>query len=94
MPEQIEFNPHPDPNAYSLKSKQMDLESGWLGRLFGSNKNAPLNIAGFTVVFLLTSGVVVLFVQSAIPAGEYWKIIVPLLTLVTGFIFGKGSDRG
>ena len=45
------------------------------------------------VVLLVGSGVAVLFLQSAIPASDYWKIIVPLLTLVMGYVFGKGSHH-
>lgn len=87
----IQFNTTPDQGAFVLRSKEMDLEAGWLGRFFGSGTTAPLNIAGLLVLLLGGSGVAVLFFQSAIPAGEYWKIIVPLLTLVMGYVFGKSS---
>lgn len=89
----IQFNKEPDQDTFVLSSKKMDLDAGWLGRLFGASNNAPLNIAGLMVLLLVGSGVVVLFLQSAIPAGEYWKIIVPLLTLVMGYVFGKGSHN-
>jgi hypothetical protein len=90
----IQFNITPDQGAFVLRSKEMDLEAGWLGRFFGSGTTAPLNIAGLLVLLLGGSGVAVLFFQSAIPAGEYWKIIVPLLTLVMGYVFGKSSKGG
>jgi hypothetical protein len=90
----IQFNTTPDQGAFVLRSKEMDLEAGWLGRFFGSGTTAPLNIAGLLVLLLGGSGVAVLFFQSAIPAGEYWKIIVPLLTLVMGYVFGKSSKGG
>ncbi len=91
MTDKIVFNKTPDQNQFVLRSKEMDLEAGWLGRCFGTGKNAPLNIAGLVVVLLVGAGLAVLFLQSAIPAPEYWKIAVPLITLVMGFIFGKGS---
>ena len=91
MAENIEYNKTPDQEAFVLRSKQMDLEAGWLGKCFGSRANAPLNIAGLLVVLLVGSGILVLFLQSAIPSPEYWKVIVPLLTLVMGYVFGKGS---
>lgn len=75
----------------ALRSKQMDLDAGWLGRCFGAGRNAPMNIAGSLVLILVGSGVGVLFLGGSIPAGEYWRIIVPLLTLVMGYIFGKGT---
>ena len=73
----------------SLRSKEMDLDHGWLGRCFGSSKNAPQNIAGLLIVLLAGSGVLVLFFETKIPVGEYWTIIVPLLTLIMGYIFGE-----
>lgn len=91
MSDNIEFNKEPDQGSMVLRSKQMDLDAGWLGRCFGSGKNAPMNIAGTLVLILAASGIAVLFLQSAIPATEYWKIIVPLLTLVIGYVFGKSS---
>ena len=90
MANEIKYNTTPD-SSHILKSKEMDLESGWLGRCFGSNKNAPMNIAGSSIFLLICSGIAVLFFSSAIPASEYWKLIVPLLTLVMGYIFGKAS---
>ena len=93
MSEQLEFNKTPDEGGMVLRSKQMDLDAGWLGRCFGSGKNAPMNIAGTLVLLLAASGIAVLFFQSAIAAAEYWKIIVPLLTLVMGFVFGKSSKE-
>ena len=91
MAENIEYNKTPGQETFVLRSKEMDLEAGWLGKCFGGRSNAPLNIAGLLVVLLVGSGISVLFFQSAIPAPEYWKIIVPLLTLVMGYVFGKGS---
>lgn len=92
MTNEIELVGKGDDSPIVLRSKQMDLEAGWLGRCFGSGRNAPMNIAGLFVLLLAGSGIIVLFVTSAIPAAEYWKIIVPLLTLVMGYVFGKGSS--
>ena len=91
MAGEIEFNTTPDQNHFVLRSKEMDLEAGWLGHCFGTSKNAPLNIAGLIVVLLLCAGLAVLFFPSNLTAVEYWKIAVPLITLVLGFIFGKGG---
>ncbi len=89
MTDEIQFNKEPDQDTFVLRSKKMDLEAGWLGRCFGASNNAPINIAGLIVVILVGSGVAVLFFQSAIPTGDYWKIIAPLVTLVMGFLFGR-----
>jgi hypothetical protein len=91
MSEKIQFNTQPDQELFVLKAKKMDLDAGWLGHCFGGGDNAPLNIAGLMVILLAGSGVAVLFFQSSIPAMDYWKIIVPLLTLVMGYVFGKGT---
>lgn len=77
----------------TLESKKLDLESGWLGRVFGAPKSAPLNIAGTLVLLLTLSGVSTLFISTSIQAGEYWKIIIPLLTLVMGYVFGRGGKN-
>jgi len=87
----IEYNSKPDQESFGLQSKKMDLEAGWLGKCFGGSANAPLNIAGVLVLLLVGSGISVLFVKSAIPAQDYWKVIVPLLTLVMGYVFGKST---
>lgn len=92
MADEFKISPSSEDNPLALRSKQMDLEAGWLGRAFGSGANAPMNIAGVLVVILMLSGIATLFFQTAIPAGEYWKIIVPLLTLVMGYVFGKGAN--
>ncbi|MDO8746905.1 MAG: hypothetical protein Q7J70_04485, partial [Thermodesulfovibrionales bacterium] len=71
-----------------LESKKMDLEAGWLGKFFGSKSTAATNITGIFLILLLVSGFAVLFFNSSIQAGEYWKIIVPLMTLALGYLFG------
>lgn len=91
MENQIKYNETPDEKLFILRSKEMDLEAGWLGQFFGSSANAPLNIAGLFVVLLVGSGILVLFLRSTIPAADYWTVIAPLLTLVMGYVFGKGS---
>jgi len=62
MAENIQFNTTPDQGAFVLRSKEMDLEAGWLGGVFGSGATAPLNIAGLLVLLLAGSGVAVLFI--------------------------------
>lgn len=84
------INPNPNEGDFVLKSKEMDLEAGFLGRCFGSRANAPMNIAGSLIFLLTISGIVVLFCSSSIPPADYWKIIVPIITLALGYVFGKG----
>jgi hypothetical protein len=77
---------------YALEQTKMSLESGILGKLFGSVANAPTNIAGFVVCLLVILCVVVLFVPSKMPTDEFLKLILPVITLVLGYLFGKKTN--
>ena len=72
---------------YTLEAKKADL--GVLGKLFGSRENAPGNIAGFILIWLVVVWTISLFYETHVPAGDILKIIVPLLALVMGYLFGK-----
>jgi len=85
------YSQPPSHNKFVLESKKLDLDSGLLGKCFGSKSNAPMNIAGLFVTLLLFAGIAVLFIGCSIPAGEFWKIIAPLMTMVMGYLFGKSS---
>ena len=85
-----------DPSVV-LAAKKMDLDSGWLGKIFGNRANAPFNVTGFALTILLISGIA----KSLLPyeslnalmtPKEYWEILVPLLTLILGYLFGKRSN--
>lgn len=91
MTDKITYSQPTIDKEYILESKKMDLEAGWVGKCFGSKTIAPINIAGAFVMFLVISGIAVLFFNSSIQATEYWKIIAPLLTLALGYLFGKSS---
>ena len=84
----IQFNPSPDPEAFALKSKQMDLEAGILGRFFGAGKSASFNISGLVLILLIGLGAY-LYISQPSQASEYWKLIIPILTGIIGFLFGK-----
>lgn len=91
MTDQIQFNPRqPDPETY-VKLKAMDLESGWLGRIFGSAKNAAVNIGGLVVLLVVVAGIIMTLYPAGSTATESWKIITPIITMVLGFLFGKKS---
>jgi hypothetical protein len=53
---------------YAIEQTRMSLEVGWLGRFFGSAANAPIYIAGIVVFLFAITCVVVLFVESNVPA--------------------------
>ena len=67
----------------------MDLQSGLLGKLFGGEKRAPMNIAGTIGVALTGAGIAAMFFKTGTEVTEIWKFISPIITGVLGFIFGK-----
>jgi hypothetical protein len=81
-----------------IEEKRMDLESGALGKFFGSGSTAPNNIAGFAVVigFLLAgliTGVFLCIDPKNQSTFEIWKYTGPIITGALGFIFGRGSKN-
>jgi hypothetical protein len=80
--------PKPDKDDNEMKIKELDLESGWLGRVFGSPRNAPPNIAGVVVVCLVLIAGGISFFQKE-NALECWRVVAPIITMVLGYMFGK-----
>jgi len=76
---------------YALEERRMTLESGWLGKFFGSATVAPTNIAGLIVLLLTLSCIVSLFLPSSIPALEFLKLVLPVITGILGYLFGKST---
>ena len=86
----VDPSTHP---RYWLEARRMDYDEnpGWLGRVIGSPKNAPNNIAFLAVALTLVAGCISL----AFPAqsGDIWKVLAPILTLALGYVFGKNSAK-
>ena len=70
---------------------KMVLDAGLLGKCFGSSTNAPTNIAGFVLIVVVLSIVLVPFRPSTQLTSEYLTKMVPVVTLGLGFLFGKVS---
>ncbi len=88
MPE-AKFNPNePDPKTF-VKLREMDLASGWLGRFYGSQANAPTNIAGTIAISVVIGALIMTCYPGGTSAVETWKILSPIITMVLGFIFGR-----
>ena len=83
-----------DPGTY-LKSKQMDIESGWLGKIFGTGDNSNINITGLIAIMLLLPVVIYTFFNlqtgNVSQVLEFWKIIAPLIGNILGYLFGKNQ---
>ncbi len=88
--EKADIRPGPDPKLI-LQSRKMELEAGWIGRVIGSAKNAPNNLAFLVIALAFLTG---LGLSIAYPGQwlERWKLILPLITLAMGYVFGKGSS--
>jgi hypothetical protein len=71
-------------------SKKLGLEVGWIGMVVGSPKNAPYNLAFLILVLTFTAGFVF---AAAFPNDrmEFWKLIVPIITLTIGYVLGTSS---
>jgi hypothetical protein len=90
--EQATYRPAEDIDRRYLIA-QMSVEVGFLGKFFGTSTNAPTNIAGF-VVCLLTLTIIVaglLLVPSPIPGMDFLNVVVPIITLALGYLFGKST---
>ena len=70
-----------------LESQRLRLEHGWIDRIVGT-KHSSNNIAFIITLLLLLAGFAVLLVypQDRI---EFWKLILPILTLTLGYLFGN-----
>lgn len=74
---------------YALEQTRMSLESGFLGKCFGSAANAPTNIAEFVVCLLVVIICVVGFLKM--PTAELVERVIPIITLALGYLFGKNT---
>jgi hypothetical protein len=81
--------PRDDPKIF-LQSKRMDLEAGWVGRITGSGKNAPTNVAFVLVVLLLVLAGILSFLYPS-DRLDLLKTVIPVVTLTLGYLFGKNS---
>lgn len=80
----------------SLKEKEMYLDAGLLGKLFGSGNNCSKNIAGLTIMggLLLSVGICTFAMNKGdVNPYEIWKITGPIITGALGFIFGQQSPK-
>ena len=74
----------------------MDLESGWLGKVFGTGANCNVNIAGLIAVMLILPALVFTFfnlqAEDKMPVLEFWKSLHRLLELFWDISSAKRND--
>lgn len=74
----------------SLKNKDL----GWIGQFFGSSDNSSKNIAAIICLILL---IAVIFMSCIVYyldkdkgfISTLWQMVMPVITLSLGYIFGK-----
>lgn len=67
------------------------IEAGFFGKLFGMGDAAKIHITGLLLIILLLSGVIFSFIKDFDQTKEYWATILPMITLFSGYIWGKNS---
>jgi len=82
-----------DSRRLDLEEKKMDYEMmpGWLGRIIGSSRNAGNNIAFAVVSAVIAAGIIASFFPG--DRVEFWKVIVPIITLALGYVFGQNASK-
>ena len=76
-----------------LTFKQMDIESGLLGKFFGGPKTAPTNIVGLGIVLLVTFSMIATFLPGQSTPGEVWKYTAGLIGTLCGFVLREYAPR-
>jgi hypothetical protein len=92
--DQAQYRVVEDPaQRFAIEQTRMTLEAGWLGKIFGSAANAPTNIAGLVIgpLSLTIIALGLLFVPSSIPPRDFLNVVVPIVTLALGYLFGKST---
>lgn len=91
MPDEppLSYNRSPVSQQTFVKLREMDLEAGWLGKIFGGPTVSPLNISGLILCLFVLCGLVFTFWKGMTEALDYWKLTIPVVTLVLGYLFGK-----
>ncbi|MDO4922005.1 MAG: hypothetical protein Q4E64_09310 [Phascolarctobacterium sp.] len=78
----------------SIQQKEKD--SGWIGKVIGANiKNAAFNTAFLICLFaLVICGIDLIFgyvCRRGNINAEIWKILIPIVSVALGYIFGKSK---
>ncbi len=81
----------PDSPKQSSNLDERRLEAGILGKVFGTGENAAKNIAGL-IIFLLVNGALIAYFIS-LDEGALFQIVVPIITLALGYLFGRQTGE-
>jgi len=85
----IKLNPSEDTSpGESIASKKID--AGVLGKLFGCGENISKNVGAF-IAIILTLAIISMFIWGDEMVRDCAKILISVLTLIIGYLFGKSS---
>jgi hypothetical protein len=79
------------PRRYALEQTPMPRIEEQLGRISGAFANIFINIAGACLILLILPLFFMLFFPSNLSSIEYVQSVLPLMTLVLGYLFGKST---
>lgn len=83
----------PSSEGFTERLEEKRLDAGWLGKLFGSSKYAPFNIAGIVLILIVVIGAYCLYAPpEKTSALEVWKVLAPIITMILGYLFGRRND--
>ena len=81
-----------------IEHQQQKERRGWVGKIWGEGNNSIINIAGMLILLLLIIGATYTFilvskgvVETHQQVLDFWNVIIPIITLALGYLFGKGK---
>lgn len=76
------------------ESKMKNKDLGWIGFIFGTAENASKNIAALICLILVIGAIIFTCIifksdEDNLLIKTIWEIVLPVVTLSLGYIFGK-----
>lgn len=85
-------------SIFDIETEHKRLESGYVGRIFGSSQHTQTYVVAVTVILLLSTAAAYTFLRgffrnpSEMPGiVEFWTIVLPVVTTCLGYLFGRSS---
>ena len=79
------------PEEKELDLEQQKAEMGAVGKFLGRGDTARTNLTAIVVVPLVAAGILISFFNSDF-SGDFWKTVLPVITLGLGYIWGQHMD--
>jgi hypothetical protein len=79
------------------KRRELEIECGLLGKLFGTSPRVSIYIAGVLVILCAIVGLIFPFLppssRGEVSTADFWKIVSPTITTCLAYIFGASSKN-